>query len=192
MAAILCNAARVLAPTSCRQISSATRPSAVRVKHAVSVILRKQLDNLGYQGEECQVSPGYARNYLIPKKLAMYATKENKDQYKVVLSEEQARLKSEERAKNRLRTRISAVTLRFARATADGNELYGAVTAADIVEQLANTDLKNLKISTSNVKMGTEGNVLATVGVHTVQIHPARQYPNEEFLCSLRVIVSSS
>jgi len=136
-----------------RCMSTGTREFPVRVNHKVSLILRKQLDDLGYEGQEVQVSPGYARNYLVPHKLAVYATEANRRSLRVDLSEAMRAEKDSERALNRLRTRVANIVLTFKRATSDGKSLYGAITASDVVEGLQQTVLKNLKIAEGNVKI---------------------------------------
>ena len=96
------------------------REASVRKGDRVSVILREQLDNLGYKGEEVSVSPGYARNYLVPFAKAWYATELNRQQHKVVLPPEEARVIAVEREVNMLRARVASFKLQFSRATNDG------------------------------------------------------------------------
>lgn len=177
--------------TSSAYFSSA-RAEPVRVKRAVSVVLRQQLDTLGHAGEEVKVAPGHARNYLVPHGLAVYATVANKAAHKVVLAPEEAAAKAEERARNRVRTRIEAVSLRFQRATRDGAQLYGGVSAADIVEGLETTPLANLRIRPANVKIGgDEKGAITAVGWHTVEVEPARS-GFAGLWCRLKVEVVSS
>lgn len=158
----------------------------------MSVILKEQLDHLGYQGEEVTVTPGYARNWLIPQQLAVYATQKNRDVYKVTLSAEEAAQKTQERAQNVLKARIAASGIVFKRATNDDVHLYGPVTAADIVEALENTELKNLRIREQNVHFAPENSSrsFGIVGVHTVFIEPARQFPG--LMCPLEVTIMNS
>jgi ribosomal protein L9 len=170
---------------------SSARAEPVRVKRAVSVVLRQQLDTLGHAGEEVKVAPGHARNYLVPHGLAVYATVANKAAHKVVLAPEEAAAKADERARNRVRTRIEAVSLRFQRATRDGAQLYGGVSAADIVEGLETTPLANLRIRPANVKIGgDEKGAITAVGWHTVEVEPARSFAG--LWCQLKVEVVSS
>lgn len=136
-----------------RSMTTGTREFPVRINHKVSLILKRQLDDLGYEGQEVQVSPGYARNYLVPKKLAVYATEANRRSLRVDLSDAMKAEKDAERALNRLRARVANIVLSFKRATSDGKSLYGAITASDVVEGLQQTVLKNLKIAEANVKI---------------------------------------
>lgn len=196
MASALAQAASALLVAQRRAFATAA-VAPVRKGHRVSLILKEQLDNLGYKGEEVQVAPGYARNFLIPQQLAVYATQANRDRFKVTLSEEEAKAASTQRAKNMLNSRIAAVTLRYKRATSDGKQLYGGVTAADISEGLMATPLRNLRIKESNVRLTAPSpapaasadaaaaapaaaaaepavTALKTVGMHTVYIEPVR------------------
>ena len=86
-----------------RSMTTGTREFPVRINHKVSLILKRQLDDLGYEGQEVQVSPGYARNYLVPKKLAVYATEANRRSLRVDLSDAMKAEKDAERALNRLK-----------------------------------------------------------------------------------------
>jgi large subunit ribosomal protein L9 len=143
----------VLLKNGRRFMTTGTRQSPVRIQNKVSLILRKQLDDLGYLGQEVQVSPGYARNYLIPHKLAVYATEANRRSLRVDLPDDIRAEKDAERALNRLKTRVANIVLTFKRATSDGKSLYGAITASDVVEGLQQTVLKNLKIAEVNVRI---------------------------------------
>ena len=66
------------------------------------------------------MAPGYARNYLVPNGMAVYATETNRFLHKVVLPPEEAKLIAAEREVNMLRARIAAFKLHFSRATSDG------------------------------------------------------------------------
>ena len=103
-----------------QRTSRAVQKMRVRANDRVSVVLREQLDNLGYKGEEVKVAPGYARNYLVPYGKAVYATDVNRSKFKVLLPPEEARKIAQQREINMLRARIATFKLRFTRATKDG------------------------------------------------------------------------
>jgi large subunit ribosomal protein L9 len=184
---------------ACKRLFSAVTSSAassgtsnftrtfVRKGHRVSVILRERLDNLGFAGEEVEVAPGYARNFLVPKGSAVYATDSNRARFRVVMSEEEARRAGEERAESMLRKRVSAVTLTFKRASTDGTALYAPVTAADVAEGLAATPLKNMRVREANVRLPP--GQLKEVGEHVVHIAPAA---TPDVWCPLQVNIESS
>jgi len=136
-----------------RAMTTGTRENPVRAGRRVSVVLLTQLDALGAAGQEVAVAPGYARNKLVPERLAVYATAANRRAHARELAPEARALKDAERAENRVRARIARVVLSFRRATSDGRTLYGAITASDIVEGLQATELRNLRLLEANVRV---------------------------------------
>jgi large subunit ribosomal protein L9 len=102
----------------------------------MEVILREFVDKLGKRGEVVKVSDGYARNYLLPRKLALPATDGNKkhvERERKIMETREADEKSQAEA---LAARLAAVDIRIARRVGDTDQLYGSVTAADITEYL--------------------------------------------------------
>src|SRR5688500_17415038 len=102
----------------------------------IQVILQQDLKNLGKSGELVRVRPGYARNYLIPRSLAMPATLHN-----VKEVEHQQRLSAARAAKSRaeattLGEKISAVTVTLIRKVGEEDRLFGSVTTKDIAAAL--------------------------------------------------------
>ena len=102
----------------------------------MQIILTQDVENLGKAGELVSVRPGYGRNYLVPRGLAVSATVRNKnrlDHDKAVI----ARKVAKERATaTELGTRIGAMTLQFERMVGEDEKLFGSVTNRDITEQL--------------------------------------------------------
>jgi large subunit ribosomal protein L9 len=103
----------------------------------MKVILREDVYNLGKSGELVTVKDGYARNYLLPRNLAMLASTANVrqlDHEKKVIELRQAKLKgtATEQAKKLENTQV-----KIARKVGDQNKLFGSVTALDIAEALA-------------------------------------------------------
>ena len=103
----------------------------------MQIILLEDVYNLGKSGEVVAVKPGYGRNYLLPRKLAVLASSQNVKQLaheKAVIEARQAKTKgqAEEQAKT-----ISAVSVRIVRKVGDQDKLFGSVTALDIAEALA-------------------------------------------------------
>jgi large subunit ribosomal protein L9 len=102
----------------------------------MEVILKEDVDNLGHRGDIVKVAQGYGRNFLLPRKLAIEATANNKaviEQMKTSSARRSAREKGD--AELQLQ-QLDAVTLRFSRKTGDNDHLFGSVTAADIVDAL--------------------------------------------------------
>ncbi|MFO7302348.1 MAG: 50S ribosomal protein L9 [Acidobacteriota bacterium] len=108
---------------------------------AVEVILREHVDHLGRRGEIVKVAPGYARNYLLPRGLALAVTESNRRQIELE-KQRAAKRDAEERAEaEALKARIEAVELTIARRVGESETLYGSVTSSDIAEALAEREL---------------------------------------------------
>jgi large subunit ribosomal protein L9 len=102
----------------------------------MEIILREDIDNLGARGQVVKVAPGYARNYLLPRRLAVAATDANR---KIVEQERQAHLRREAVLKTEseeLAKLVGAVSLTIARKAGENGQLFGSVTAADIADAL--------------------------------------------------------
>ena len=104
----------------------------------MKVILREDVHNLGKSGELVDVKPGFGRNYLLPRKLAVLANEKNVRQLE---HEKRGHLRAPgqaARATPRSRPRsISAVSVKIARKVGEQDKLFGSVTALDIAEALA-------------------------------------------------------
>lgn len=103
----------------------------------MKLILREDVYNLGNSGEVVTVKDGYARNYLLPRNLAMLASDANMRQLeheKAVISVRQAKLKSvaDEQSK-----KLANVSVTISRKVGEQDKLFGSVTALDIAEALA-------------------------------------------------------
>jgi large subunit ribosomal protein L9 len=108
---------------------------------AIEVILKEHVDHLGRRGEVVRVADGYARNYLLPRKLALAVTENNKRQIERERARAEARDAEERRDAEALKGRIEAVEVAIARRVGENKALYGSVTTSDIAEALAARDL---------------------------------------------------
>ena len=102
----------------------------------MEVILREDIETLGSRGSVVKVAAGYARNYLLPKRLAVLANGSNR---KIVEQERDAYLRREAKAKGDAEdlARIMAnVTLTFRQRVGENDQLFGSVTAKDIADAL--------------------------------------------------------
>jgi large subunit ribosomal protein L9 len=100
------------------------------------ILLREDVDNLGGRGEIVKVKAGYARNYLIPQKIATLATKGNVNQ---IAKEREALLKKaavEKSTADAQAGQMQDVSLEFVRKAGEGGTLFGSVTSMDIAEAL--------------------------------------------------------
>jgi large subunit ribosomal protein L9 len=102
----------------------------------MEVILREHIDNLGRRGDVVKVAPGYARNYLLPRKLALAVTESNKRQIEREKKVAEVREAEEKLQAEALAQRITASEIEIARRVGENNTLYGSVTSADIAHAL--------------------------------------------------------
>jgi len=102
----------------------------------MEVILREDVDKLGHRGQVVKVAAGYARNFLLPRRLAVAATDSNKN---IVEQERKAALRREAKESADaadLGKMVSTVTLTIAQKAGENDQLFGSVTAKDIAESL--------------------------------------------------------
>jgi large subunit ribosomal protein L9 len=124
----------------------------------MEVILREHVDNVGRRGEIVRVADGYARNYLLPRKLALLATPGNKKQ----IERERAKLDlveaEEQKVAEAIAVRLAAVEITLARRVGETDVLYGSVTTADIAEALAakgvDIDRRKLQLAEAIKRLG--------------------------------------
>jgi large subunit ribosomal protein L9 len=102
----------------------------------MEVILREHVDNLGRRGDVVKVTPGYARNYLLPRKLALAVTENNKRQIERERKLAEARDVEERSAAEAVAARLTALDIAIARRVGENDTLYGSVTTADIAQAL--------------------------------------------------------
>jgi large subunit ribosomal protein L9 len=102
----------------------------------MEVILREHVDNLGRRGEIVKVADGYARNYLLPRKLALLATDGNRRQIERERAKLEAREAEERKAAEAIAARLAGVEIVVARKVGETEALYGSVTPADIADAL--------------------------------------------------------
>jgi len=116
----------------------------------MDVILREDIDNLGNRGQVVKVAPGYARNFLLPKKLAVAATDANKT---IVEQERQSHLRKEAKLKNEaedLSKLLTGVSVTIAQKAGENDQLFGSVTSKDVGDALA---AKNYTIDRRKIQL---------------------------------------
>jgi large subunit ribosomal protein L9 len=134
--------------------------------HHIHVVLTEDMSNLGKSGELVRVRPGFARNYLIPRGLAVSATEENKARIEHEKKVAEARASKARAAANDLSQKLSSVKVTIARPVGENDKLYGSVTARDIEEALAQQGF-----SVDRRRIDTEP--LKTLGTFHVPVHLA-------------------
>jgi large subunit ribosomal protein L9 len=103
----------------------------------MEVILREHVDNLGRRGDVVKVADGYARNFLLPRKLALTVTESNKRQIERERRIADTREAEERQTAEALASRLSQTEIIIARRVGETEALYGSVTAADVAEGLS-------------------------------------------------------
>jgi large subunit ribosomal protein L9 len=103
----------------------------------IEVILKEPVDNLGNRGDVVKVAPGYARNYLLPRKLALAVTEGNKRQIEAERKRASVIEAQERTTAEALSSRLAQVEVVVARRVGERDTLYGSVTTSDIAEALA-------------------------------------------------------
>ena len=102
----------------------------------MDVILREDVEKLGTRGQLVKVAPGYARNFLLPNKMAVAATESNK---KIVEQERQAHLRREAKVEGEakdLGKMLGSVSITISQKAGENDQLFGSVTSKDIAEAL--------------------------------------------------------
>jgi large subunit ribosomal protein L9 len=149
-------------------------------RYIMEVILNKTIDNLGLEGDIVKVKPGYARNYLIPQKLAAPVTSHNLARLKQEQEAIQARLEREKKKAEALSSKLSGITVIIARRVGEEDRLFGSVTSGDIAEKLAEQGIeidKRAVVLNEPIKTLGDARVTVKVGYQmttdiTVQVVP--------------------
>ena len=115
----------------------------------MQIILREHVDNLGRRGEIVKVANGYARNYLIPQKLAFLVTDNNRRQIEREREAAETRDAEERQVAEALAEKISLVDCVVSRKVGEQDVLYGSVTTADVAECLREFNIEKRKIQLS-------------------------------------------
>lgn len=144
----------------------------------MEVILNRTIDNLGFEGDIVHVKPGFARNYLIPQKMAMPVTKQNLARLQQEKEAIKARLEREKKEAETLSAKLSGLTIQIARRVGEEDRLFGSVTTTDIAAQLAevgvtvdrkaillNEPIKTIGEARVNIRVGYQMTAVITVQV---------------------------
>lgn len=132
------------------------------------VLLIKPVEGLGAEGDTVTVRSGYARNFLLPRKVALPVTQANKKQMEALLKAREAREQKELESARELSTRIEGLTIAIAVKTGEGGKMFGAVTANDLLTRLKEEGVelvkKQLRLPAPVKELGSH---LATVKLHS-------------------------
>jgi large subunit ribosomal protein L9 len=135
----------------------------------MEVILKEDVINLGHRGDVVKVADGYGRNFLLPRKLALQATEENKAVIEQMKNASARRSASEKVQAEELVAKLEPLTLSFTRKSGESGQLFGSVTSADIAADLAS---KGFEVDRRKIALNEP---LKTLGDHTVTIKLHRE-----------------
>jgi large subunit ribosomal protein L9 len=100
----------------------------------IEVILLERIENLGQMGQVLKVRPGYARNYLLPQKKALRATKDNLTYFEKQRTQLEAQNLVRRGEAQEVAAKLNGVTVTIIRQAGESGQLYGSVTARDIAD----------------------------------------------------------
>jgi len=102
----------------------------------MQIILQEDVDQLGHRGDVVTVKPGYARNFILPRKLGIEATPGNMKALERIRTSLAKKTATELEAAQKQAGLLNGVALKFARKTGENDQMFGSVTTADIAEGL--------------------------------------------------------
>ncbi|MBN1297773.1 50S ribosomal protein L9 [bacterium] len=131
----------------------------------MDVILKKQVHGLGKPGALVKVSDGYARNYLIPKKLAVEATPDNLNAIERLAKQKDVKRERQVRQRHEIAEQIGRISCTLQKQVSEENRIFGSVSHAEIIKCLKNEgiDLEKKQILLDKP--------IKTLGLHPVQIN---------------------
>jgi large subunit ribosomal protein L9 len=135
----------------------------------MEVILKEDVVNLGLRGEVVKVADGYARNFLLPRKMALQATETNKAVIEQMKAAAARRSATEKVQAEEWVAKLDPVVLSFTRKSGEQGHLFGSVTSADIASELA---AKGFEVDRRKIQLGEP---LKSLGEFTVPIRLHRE-----------------
>jgi large subunit ribosomal protein L9 len=139
----------------------------------IEIILREHVEHLGDRGQVVKVASGYARNFLLPRKLALVVTPENKKQIERERAVAEAKEAGERSEAQALAAKLQGVEIVIPRRVGENDTLFGSVTSSDIGEALA-----ALQITVDRRKIQL-GDPLKTLGEYKVPVKLFRDVVGE-------------
>ncbi len=133
----------------------------------IHVVLQDDIDNLGSSGDVVRVRPGYARNYLIPRGLALPATHGNLSRVEDLKRQAAARAHKALGEATDLKKKLEAVSIKLERAVGDEDRMYGSVTSKDIEDAFA---AKGVEIDRKKIVLGEPIKTLGSIKV-PIKLH---------------------
>jgi large subunit ribosomal protein L9 len=107
----------------------------------MKVILKETIDTLGIAGSECEVAPGYGRNYLLPQGKAMLATPQNRRVMEQARAKLELQIAKEKKLAQEMAEKVKGVVCKLKAKVREEIHLYGSITTLDIKESLNSQDI---------------------------------------------------
>lgn len=136
---------------------------------STQIILLERVENLGNMGDVVNVKPGYARNFLLPKKKALRANKENIAYFEAQKKHIQAESDKAKAAAEKVAKKVADITVSVIRQASESGQLYGSVNAKDIAVQVAEKSKES--IDRSMVELNQNFKQIGLFPV-SVRLHP--------------------
>jgi large subunit ribosomal protein L9 len=161
----------------------------------MQVILLERVEKLGQMGEEVKVKDGFARNFLLPKKKALRATKANREYFQSQKSQLEARNLERKSEAQKVAEKLEGKTFMLLRQAGDRGQLYGSVSPRDIADaistggfSIARTQvpldhaIKTIGLHSTSVVLHPEVRVKVTINVARTEDEAERQARGEDVL----------
>jgi len=139
----------------------------------MQIILQEDVEKLGHRGEVVTVKPGYARNFLLPRKLAIEASTGNMKALEKIRNSLAKKTATELEAAQKQAALLNGVSLNYKRKTGENDQMFGSVTSGDIVEGL---EAQGFKIDKRHIVLK---DAIRTLGDHTVTVKVFRDITAE-------------
>lgn len=130
----------------------------------MQIILQEDVEKLGHRGDVVTVKPGYARNFLLPRKIAIEATAGNMKALERIRGALAKKTATEMDAAKQQAELLNIVSVKFTRKTGENDQMFGSVTAADVAEAI---NAQGFKVDKRQVQLSEP---IKTVGEHNVTV----------------------
>tara|TARA_B100000925_G_C21837437_1_gene399917 strand:+ start:211 stop:654 length:444 start_codon:yes stop_codon:yes gene_type:complete len=139
----------------------------------MKIILTTTIKNLGKMGDSVSVKPGYARNYLLPNKMALRENKKNLEHYEKIKDEIKKDETNKLNSAKDLLEKIKKIKIEFTKEADEKNQLYGSITKKEIIDFLINN---KLKVKSDDLIIKEQ---IKSIGEHKIEINPYQDITEE-------------
>ncbi len=137
----------------------------------MKIILRENVSNLGEKGDVVEVKDGYARNYLIPQRMALPFNKKTKKMMDTIIEQEQQKVKREENQYQKKLDEVKGIKLSVTQKAGPDGKLFGTVTTQDISDEIK--EEKDVEIDKKYIVLDQH---ISTVGEYDLKVKFAQGY----------------